>query len=171
MRGMPGFRSMSFSVIGIVAALLFLCFPSAVTQMAAQDAGEPATDLENGQAIEDTTTGDILREAQQRGSVKIIVKLGTAFRGEGELSSAQHMLSQRYAIAQGQDQLLAALAAHRISNVKRFKYVPYVAMTVDDAGLSELINNSGVVHIFRDEMVPPTLVQSVTLIDADDVWA
>ena len=146
MRSMPDFRSMSFSVIGIMAALLFFCFPSDVTQAAAQDAGESTTDLENGQAIEDRTADDILHEAQQRGSVKIIVKLGTAFRGEGELSSAQDVLSQRYAIAQGQDQLLAALAAHRISNVKRFKYVPYMAMTVDDAGLGELINHPAVVQ-------------------------
>ena len=172
MKSMPGLRSMSLSVIGIVAAMLFLCFPADVTQVAAQDApGEPAADLENGQAFEDTTVEDLLREAQQQGSVKIIVKLGTAFRAEGELSSAQDVLSQRAAIAQGQDQLLAALAGHRISDIKRFKYVPYMAMTVDEAALAELINNPAVVHIFKDEMIPLALAQSVPLINADDVWA
>ena len=80
-------------------------------------------------------------------------------------------LTQRYAIAQGQDQLLATLAGHGISNVKRFNYAPYMAMTVDAARLSDLINSPAVVHIFKDEMVPPALAQSVPLINADDVWA
>jgi subtilisin len=172
MKRMRGFGSIAGSVAGIVVAILCLCIPADVTQVAAQEVpGEPAADLENGQRFEGITAEDLLREAQQQGSVKIIVKLGTAFRAEGELSSAQDVSSQRAAIAQGQDQLLAALVGHRISNVKRFKYVPYMAMTVDDAGLAELINNPAVVQIFKDEMVPPALAQSVPLINADDVWA
>jgi subtilisin len=172
MKRMRGFGSIAVSVVGIVVTILFLCLPAHVTRVTAQEVpGEPAADLENGQALEDQTVEDLRREVQQRGSVKIIVKLGTAFRAEGELSSAQDVSSQRAAIAQGQDQLLAALAGHRISNVKRFKYVPYMALTVDDAGLGELINNPAVVHIFEDERLPLVLAQSVPLINAEDVWA
>jgi subtilisin len=80
-------------------------------------------------------------------------------------------LRQRLAIARGQDQLLVALSGHRISAVKRFKYVPYVAMAVDEGGLIELINNPAIIRIMKDEMVPPTLAQSVPLVNADDVWA
>jgi subtilisin family serine protease len=172
MKRMRGFRSITVSRVGIVVAILFLCFPADVTQVAAQEVpGEPAADLESGQVFEDTTAETLLREAQQQGSVKIIVKLGTAFRAEGELSFAQDALRQRGAIAQGHDQLLAALSGHRISGLKRFQYVPYVAMTVDEAALAELINNPAVVHIFKDEMILPSLAQSVPLINADDVWA
>ena len=172
MKRMCGFRSIAVSVVGLVVALLLHCFPADVTQVAAQGVpGEPAADLENGQEIEGITAEDILRDAQQQGSVKVIIKLGTAFRAEGELSSAQDVSSQRAAIAQGQDHLLATLARHRIGGIKRFQYVPYMAITVDEAALAELINSPTVVHIFKDEMIPPRLAQSIPLINADDVWA
>jgi subtilisin family serine protease len=163
---------MSRAGFGAVAALLFLCFAADVSQVAAQNVpDEPAADLEREQAFEDTTAGDLLREAQQHGSVNIIVMLATTFRAEGELSAAQDVLRQRLAIARGQDQLLAALSGHRLSGIKRFKYVPYVAMAVDEGGLIELSNNPAIVQIMKDEMVRPTLAQSVPLINADDVWA
>ncbi len=172
MKRMRGLWSITVSLVGIVVAILCLGFPTDVAQVAAQELpSEPAADREHGQASEDTTVEALLREAQQRGRVKIIVELGTAFRAEGELSSAQDVSSQRAAIAQEQNQLLAILAGHQISNIKRFKYVPFMAMTVDDAGLGELINNQAVVRIYKDEIVSPTLAQSVPLINADDVWA
>jgi hypothetical protein len=44
--------------------------------------------------------------------------------------------SRAVPFAQVQNQLLAALSGHRISGIKRFnKYLPCMAMTVDDAGL------------------------------------
>jgi hypothetical protein len=132
---------------------------------------EPGADLESEQAFEDTTAGDLLREARQHGSVNIIVMLATTFRAEGELAAAQDVLGQRLAIARGQDQLLAALSGHRISSIKRFKYVPYVAMAVEEGGLIESINNPAIIQIMKDEMVPPTLAQSFPLMNADDVWA
>jgi hypothetical protein len=165
-------RSMSSAGLGAMAASLFLCFPADVSQVAAQNASDdPAADLESEQAFEDTTGGDLLREAQQHGSANIIVMLAITFRAEGELAAAQDVLRQRLAIARGQDQLLAALSGHRISGIKRFKYVPYVAMAVDEGGLIELINNPAIIRIMKDEMVQPTLAQSVPLINADDVWA
>ena len=68
-------------------------------------------------------------------------------------SPLRKMSSSQSAIAQGQDQLLAALTGHRISGIKRFQYLPYMAMTVDEAGLGELINYAAVVRIFKDEMI------------------
>jgi subtilisin family serine protease len=155
-----------------VVAILCLRIPAEVTQVAAQEApGEPAAEIGNEQGFKGMIGEALILEVQQRGSVSIMVELGAAFQAEGELSSAQEVSSQRAAIAAGQDQLLAALSGHRVSHIKRFKYVPYLAMTVDGAGLGELLNNPTVVHIHKDELVPPTLAQSVPLINADDVWA
>jgi subtilisin len=44
-------------------------------------------------------------------------------------------------------------------------------MAVDEGGLIELLNNPAIIQIMKDEMVQPTLAQSVPLINADDVWA
>jgi subtilisin len=164
--------SMSFAGLGAMAALLLLYFPAAVSRVAAQNVpDESAADLEREQAFEDTTAEDLLREARQQGSVNIIVMLATTFRPEGELSAAQDVLRQRLAIARDQDQLLAALSGHRISGIKRFKYLAYVATAVDEGGLIQLIHNPALIRIMKDEMVQPTLAQSFPLINADDVWA
>jgi subtilisin family serine protease len=172
MKRMRSFQSIAVLLAGIVVAMLWLCFLVDVTHVTAQEVpSAPAADPEDDQAFKDATIEDLRREVQQRGVVKLMVKLRAAFRAEGELASAQEVSSQRAAIAQAQDQLLATLVGHRLSNVKRFRSVPYIAMTVDDAGLSALINNPAVARVHKDELVRAALAQSVPLINADEVWA
>jgi subtilisin family serine protease len=143
-----------------------------LAQVAAQQApDEPAAGLGNSKAFAEPSADALLLEAQQSGSVKVIVRLATSFRAEGEWSSAHDVIRQRGAIAQGQARLLSTLLRHRITDVKPFRYMPYLAMTVDEAGLRELMNHQEITRIFKDELLPLALAESVPLIQADDVWA
>jgi subtilisin len=165
-------RRSYLSLLGLLAALLCYCLPTDVDQAAAQDAPEePAADLDSREAFAEPSADALLFEAQQYGRVKIIVKLAMAFRAEGEWSSVQDVMRQRTAIVQGQTRLLRTLLRHRITDIKPFRYVPYLAMTVDQSALMELLNQPGIIRIFKDELLPPVLAESVPLIHADDVWA
>jgi subtilisin family serine protease len=166
------FRRLYLSQLALLAALLCLGLPTDSAQVAAQDVpDEPAADLGNSKAFAEPTADSLLLEAQQSGSVKVIVKLATAFRAEGEWSSAHDVIRQRTAIAQGQARLLSTLLRHHITDVKQFNFMPYLAMTVDEAVLMELMNHQEIILIFKDELLPPALAESVPLIQADDVWA
>src|SRR6266446_2019720 len=104
-------RSRFLTAVGVVNALFFLS----------------STQAGNAQTGEQTTAEGLIREAQQHGNVKIIVKLPTAFRPEGELRSAQDVVTQRADVADGQERVLAAVAGHAVSGIKRFQFVPYMA--------------------------------------------
>src|SRR5207247_6454827 len=84
-------RSRFLTAVGAVNALFFLS----------------STQAGNAQTGEQTTAEGLIREAQQHGNVKIIVKLPTAFRPEGELRSAQDVVTQRAAVLRNTFQIAA----------------------------------------------------------------
>jgi subtilisin family serine protease len=98
------------------------------------------------------------------------VGFDVGFQPEGKLAAAL-VQTQRDLIALSQDEVLYQLSSHYVTGVKRFKYIPYMAMEVDEAALVELQQIPTVTSIQEDVPVPPTLLQSVPLINANDVWA
>src|SRR5262245_60551947 len=75
--------------------------------------------------------------AQKKGTVPVIVRLRAAFRPEGQITSAAEALAQRKVIEEAQDQLLSRLR-YVPSTIKKYKYWPYIAASVDAAGLEQL---------------------------------
>lgn len=112
----------------------------------------------------------LLSKAQTTGSVRIIVKLDTSFRPEGQLSGPQAAISQQARIAMVQGQLLDAVSKYNAQGIKRYKYTPYTAMEVDSTALRALISDPLVISIQEDIPVPPTLTDSVPLVKADQAW-
>ncbi len=108
-------------------------------------------------------------KAQSQGSVRVIVKLKIPFTPEGALKEDE-ALKQRAKISETKDQLLKSLSKHKLKGIKKFKYIPYIAMEVDSAALSALISNPLVESIQEDIAVPPLLNQSVPLIKATEAW-
>jgi subtilisin family serine protease len=109
----------------------------------------------------------------QRGRVSVIVRLRGDFQPEHELAapegieSAAAVALQRAMINQAQDRVLSALAGASAGSVKRFKFVPFMGLSVDAPGLDALVGSPDVVGIQEDRPVPPTLFQSVSLIGGD----
>ncbi|MEK6875828.1 MAG: hypothetical protein AABX63_00335, partial [Nanoarchaeota archaeon] len=112
---------------------------------------------------------NLILKAQSRGGVRIIVGVDVHFIPEGFLTSSQAQ-NQRDLIVQQQNALLNFLAAHNVTHIKRFKYSPYIAVEINEAGLTALVNNPNVVSIEEDVLSPPLLMNSIPLIGADVAW-
>jgi subtilisin len=111
----------------------------------------------------------LIDKAHSRGGIRIIVGLSMPFSAEGHLPN-EKAIEQRAKIVQLQDQLLESVQGFKIEGIKRFKYIPYIAMEVDSSALSALISHPLADSIEEDVPVPPLLDESVPLIKADEAW-
>ena len=73
-----------------------------------------------------------------------------AFRPEGQILNPAEQLAQRKVIDEAQDQLLAGLR-YVPSSLKRYEYVPYVAVSADSYGLEQLQSSADVLDVFEDK--------------------
>ena len=128
--------------------------------------------VDSGRSEETIRNFDLLvAQAQATGSAKVIVRLGMNFALEAMLGSPSAVQMQRLEIAQAQEGLLRALSASSVKSVKRFKYIPYLAMVVDATGLERLQVLPQVIGLEEDVAYPPALAESVPLIGGTAAWA
>jgi subtilisin len=109
-------------------------------------------------------------KAQKRGTVSVIVRVRAPFRPEGQMSSAVEALAQRKVIEEAQDQMLSWLR-YVPSTSKKTKYLPYVAASVDAAGLEQLQSSSETLDVSGDEPLRLTLSESLFRVGAPRAWA
>lgn len=109
-------------------------------------------------------------KANQDGSVRIIVRVKTTqpFQpmADAVSSSAHVQMSQ---IASAQKSVLRGLAGHKILHSYKFRYTPYLSMTVDSAALDALLASPDVQQIQEDTLSAPTLDLSVPRIGASNL--
>jgi subtilisin family serine protease len=119
---------------------------------------------------------DLTAQARRQGRIKVVVGLDVemsddaitpmaAAREKASLKSVQdavvaNAFNRRTATASG-------ASAGEDDRVRRFETIPYVSMVVTPSELERLIADGRVTTIQEDVPVPPTLVQSVPLIQAD----
>jgi len=117
----------------------------------------------------------LVARVQSEGSVRVIIKLNVSALPEGELPDVDAVDDQRRAIAAAQEAVIESLANNVIgfdaSSVRKFEFIPFLALTVDPVGLSELEQNSGISEIAEDRVVPAALAESTPLIHATNAWA
>jgi subtilisin family serine protease len=109
------------------------------------------------------------RQAQERGTVRVIVGLATPTQPEGLLTPSR-ATAQRATIAKAQDTLLNRLLAHQPTVNARYETIPALGLTVDEAGLQALANDPDVERVAEDKLNKPLLDKSTVLIGADKVW-
>jgi subtilisin len=107
----------------------------------------------------------LIVQAQRQGSAAVIVRLRAA--PDRRRSDAD----QQAAIQDNQKRVLAQLAGHEVSAVKRLSFIPYMAMTTDAPGIAALKASPDVLSIEEDVLTEPTLADSTTLIGADGAWS
>ncbi len=147
-------------------AFVFVVFALTLPLLAVHSQ-EPADALrKSGQ-----TAAGLLAKAQAEGAARVIVGLRVAFAPEGALDNQSLVRAQRLNIAQSQQRLLSRLTAFRVSAVKQFAYIPFVALEVDAAGLAQLQAMPEVATIEEDAVNQTTLAESVPLIGAPAAWA
>ncbi len=148
--------------------------PRSQPQSQQADQSQPRQDVDDvvrKRVAPGQTGADLIEKAQTSGSVRVIVGLRVAVQPEGELGQPVEVQAQRRSIAQAQTALLDRLSAYRISSVKRFDYIPFIALEVDAVGLEALRNDAEVASIEEDAILHTTLAESVPLIGAPAAWA
>jgi hypothetical protein len=99
---------------------------------------------------------NLITKAQMQGSVRVIVRLKLDdWQPESALRDQQAIDAQRAAIARLQDRLLHSMAPFVVTNIMRFRFVPQMALTVDEAGLRTLISHPDVSTIWEDMTLSP----------------
>jgi hypothetical protein len=97
----------------------------------------------------------LLSKARTNGTVRIVVTLRMDFQAEGNLPNSQAVQVQRQSIAALQNAVLERLAPYGVSSLRRYKYIPSLAMEVDAQALKVLIEAPEVASIAEDIAVPP----------------
>jgi hypothetical protein len=111
---------------------------------------------------------------QQAGRARVIVelKLPEPHVPEGMLRTPGAILRQRQQIARQRAQLLSRLPSAAFRAIRQYQTVPYVVLDVSPTALSALEGlDADVVRVLDDEIVRPSLAQSVPLVQGDQVWA
>jgi subtilisin len=112
----------------------------------------------------------LVDKAQKKGTVQVIIRVRAAFRPEGQLSNAAEVLAQRSVITEAQDQMLSWLR-YVPSTLKRNKYIPFIAASVDVAGLEQLQASSEALNISPDTGIRLALSDSLPRVGAQRAWA
>ena len=111
---------------------------------------------------------ELLAKVKEQGSLPLILGLSTPTAPENDLDRDE-VARQRRRIEAAQDDLLTDLAGVATEGVKRFETVPYLALSVDAAGLAELVDSEPVLTVDEDVAFSPALLDSVPIIRADRI--
>jgi len=117
------------------------------------------------------TFDSLIAKAQSTGSVMVIVRLNVPFQPEGSIWREEGINAQRKAIEMAHESVLETLSGLNVSNIKRYSYVPYIALQVDSSALEAMRSNPNIASIIEDVPVPPLLNVSAPLIGAPAAWA
>ncbi len=124
----------------------------------------PPTDLQ-------TNFDELIDKARQNGSVKIIVGFRLEdYRSDAELNNTEQLI-QRDEIKQKQNELLDLLNDFPVVEPIRFKYIPYMAMTVTADALAELRKSPDVNYLQENKERKPAVIQSIPIIGANTAAA
>jgi subtilisin family serine protease len=111
---------------------------------------------------------------REKGTVRVIVRTiapadgGIAFALEHTLQSTAAVNSQRAVLSRTQDTVLSRISRPHAAAAKRFHFIPYMALEVDQTEFLALASSPEIDFIEEDIPVPPTLGQSVPLIGGVD---
>lgn len=139
----------------------WLIFASAHTPSASLNASE----------LTEQTFARLLEKVKDSGTVRVIVGFRATFEPEGRLANETAVRAQRAAIARSQEQLLRQPSGYEPASVKRFEFIPFLALEVNEDGLRQLAATPEVTSMQEDEFNAPALAESVPLIGAPAVWA
>ena len=118
---------------------------------------------------------ELTAKAQSQGRVRVIVGLrlegGPGASAASSFKDAAARTAMMSRIDRAHQALLVRMSSYSISSVKRFKYIPYLAMEVDAAALGALASDPEVVSIEEDKLLKPMLEESVPLVGAPQAWS
>ncbi|MDQ3712440.1 MAG: S8 family serine peptidase [Acidobacteriota bacterium] len=111
----------------------------------------------------------LIDSARETGTVRVIVGLNTQITPEGNLSKFK-VSQQRLLIKQDQEIFLNRFRASRVTQIKQFEFIPFLALETDAATLEQMQNDSQILSIEEDELSAPTLAESTSIVGATAAW-
>ena len=124
----------------------------------------------DGQADANARFNALASQAQQTGEVTVLVRLNVGHTPEALLSN-QSVRAQRNLLRSSQNALLTSLATQNPKLIRTYQTLPFVAVSVDQAGLQALRQSPLVASISSNIRFDPVLDVSTPLIDAPDAWS
>lgn len=151
----------------VVSVLTFRQMPAQMQSSPINDEIEPQKINEKifVQNSRSTSSDELIEKARRNGSARVIIGLRGDFQTAGELSSSAQK-RRRNEIKQAQNGLLAELSGYNVAGVKRFDFIPFLAVEADAAALEKIKAAPQVVSIYEDRLVQPSLTESVPLVGA-----
>ena len=117
----------------------------------------------------------LMAKVQAKGRVRVIVGLrlegGPGVSAASSFKDAAARAAMMSRVDRAQQALLVRMSGYSISSVKRFKYIPYLAMEVDAAALAALAADPEVVSVEEDKLLKPMLEESIPLVGAPHAWS
>ena len=110
---------------------------------------------------------------EQQGKVRVILELDIPVVPEGELDGPQAIQNQQQMIQSAQQNFLKQLSGSTVlsPDTYQFKHVPFISTVIDTSSLSVLQSSPMISSIMPDVAVPPLLIDSNSIIGADEVWS
>ncbi len=126
----------------------------------------PITRQEMTQAV----LPQLMNSARSHGRVRVLVGFDAPFQPEGPMTASARQ-SQRGEIQARGGQLLSSLKGFNYKENRRFRFIPYLALSVDTTAIQHLANSPWVTSIEEDSRSFPTLASSNNVIGSPLAWA
>jgi len=117
---------------------------------------------------------DLRARVRDDGHLRVIVGLDVAPEPGRDPAGSAADAAYRGRVASAQQMVLNALPVVTGLNgdsVKRFMFIPFMALDVDPAGLEYLLRTPAVISIEEDVALPPHLAESTPRVRATNAWA
>lgn len=105
------------------------------------------------------------------GRVSVLVRLRASFDMTRLGGGGEGARLQQLAIAEVGQQLLTQLSSVPPESIKSYRYLPLLGVRVDAAGLEALRRSEAVLDLQEDQLLRPSLVESLVAIGAPAAWA
>jgi subtilisin family serine protease len=161
-----------FFFAAFAAVFCLVLFNYFSTDTGAQNAETDAMQQKQEQELQSKKRekfAELIVAAQQKEKVRVIVGLRAAVKAEGALNSDEKTV-QREKIKQKQNAFINRNQTKKLERVEEFKTIPFVAFETDAETLQQLENDPEIISIEEDELSPPTLAESVSLIGGNASW-
>jgi len=162
-----------FQFCTVFLSILLLGPISFGSDIFAQQPDNPGQEKKNENTPEKNNSFDrqaafdkLSEKAKKDGKVNVLVRLDVDFTPEGFLKQAEKA-NQRQNIRNAQDEVVRDMPFSENNRFHKFKYVPGMAMSINQNALEHLANSPMVESIHEQTMEYPTLYTSTGIMDID----
>jgi subtilisin len=151
---------------GIAVALLMTTLDAAVEQLQVPATQRDKQIMAPRDARQLNNRVDLTDLFKQRPQIRVIVGLQTA-----EDAARSNDQTRQVEIAERQSRVLGRVQGLNISNIRRLRFHPFIAMTVDATALGALLADPEVTSVSEDGLIYPLLADTIAITRATSAWA